>query len=112
MSAFSLLILLFRELCEIAGQLFLKHAMSLPDGSSRQKFFRSFASGIGSMALGFFLWLGLLQKFDLSRLYPLEGLNRILLVLGASLFLREKMSPSVWLGVLLISAGVILVVAS
>ncbi len=112
MSAFSLLLVLLRELCEVAGQLFLKHAMSHPDDAPRAKMLRSFGYGIASMALGFFLWLGLLSKFELSLLYPLEALNRILLVLGASFFLREKMTVSVWAGVLLISAGVALVVAS
>jgi undecaprenyl phosphate-alpha-L-ara4N flippase subunit ArnE len=33
----------------------------------------------------------------------------VLLVLGAAVFLREKVSRAAWLGIVLISAGVVLV---
>ena len=69
-------------------------------------------SGIAVKTVAFFLWLGLLSKFELSYLYPFEGVSPILIVLGAAIFLREKMTRSLWLGVALISAGVVLVSAS
>ncbi len=112
MSLANLLLVLLSEICAVAGQLFFKRAMTLPDSATRAKFLAIFLAGIAVMALNFFLWLGLLSKFNLSFLYPFDALNRILLLLGASVFLREKMTPSLWLGVLLISGGVALVVAS
>ena len=73
------------------------------------RFLPVFGAGIGVMALGFFLWLALMRKFDLSFLYPLQGLDRIVLVFAASVFLRERMSLKLWAGVLMISAGILLV---
>ena len=69
-------------------------------------------AGVAAMALGFFLWLGLLSKCDLSFLYPFEGMNRLLLLFAAVVFLKEKIEPRLWLGVLLISAGVTVVAVS
>lgn len=71
-----------------------------------------FLMGIASMTLWFLLWLGLMRHFDLSYLYPFEGLSPILLVAGAKFFLKEKMTPRLWVGTLIISAGLALVAAS
>jgi drug/metabolite transporter (DMT)-like permease len=105
------LLIFLSESFTIAGQLFMKHAMAGEHGS-RGKFLRAFATAIACMAAGFFIWTFLMQKFDLSFLYPFDGLNRVLLVLGATVFLKEKTSPALWLGVALISVGVGLVSAS
>jgi uncharacterized membrane protein len=59
--------------------------------------------------VNFFLWEGLLSKFDLSYLYPFDGLNRVVLMFAASIFLKEKMTLELWVGVALICAGVLLV---
>lgn len=112
MTPLNFLCVLLTELSSVAGQIFFKRAMSLPEGASRGRFLAIFLSGIAVKALAFFLWLGLLSKFDLSYLYPFEGLSPILLVLGAAVFLREKMTPGLWIGVGLISAGAMLVSAS
>ncbi|MEA3188300.1 MAG: hypothetical protein QOD99_2130 [Chthoniobacter sp.] len=112
MNVLTFLCVVLTEISSVAGQIFFKHAMSLPSTRTRGKFLSIFLSGIAVKALAFFLWLGLLSKFDLSYLYPFEGLSPILLVLAAAIFLREKMSRSLWIGVLLISAGVMLVSAS
>ncbi len=34
------------------------------------------------MAIGFFLWVGLMSRFDLSYLYPFDSLNRVVLMIG------------------------------
>lgn len=112
MNAVAFLCVLLTELCSTAGQLFFKHAMSQPDSAPRGKFLGIFLSGIATKAVAFFLWLGLLSKFELSYLFPFEGVSPILIVIGAAIFLREKMTRSLWFGVLLISAGVALVSAS
>jgi drug/metabolite transporter (DMT)-like permease len=69
-------------------------------------------AGIAVMAVGFFIWLGLLSKYDLSFLYPFDGSNRVLLLIAAAVFLREEITLRLWIGVLLISAGVGLVATS
>jgi len=98
------LLVLVSETCSVAGQIFFKHAMGGkgPRGAK-------IAGGVAVMTVGFFLWVGLMSKFELSYLYPFDGLNRILLMIGASIFLKEKMTLNLWMGVGLICAGVLLV---
>jgi len=98
-------------LCSIGGQLFIKFAMNESEGSARRtgKFLPVFITGIASMAAGFFLWLGLMPQFPLSFLFPFQALDRIILAIGAWYFLKEKLTPTLWLGVLLITVGVVLV---
>ncbi len=61
------------------------------------------------MAISFFLTLGLLQHFDLSYLYPFQGLSIIMISLLAAIVLKEKLTLQLAIGALLISAGVALV---
>jgi len=102
------LLVLIAESCSVTGQVLFKHAMGGGEGNRAAKL----TAGVAVMAVNFFLWVGLLSKFDLSYLYPFDGLNRILLVVAASIFLKEKMSLNLWVGVLLICAGVLLVARS
>ena len=95
----------------VTGQLFLKRAME----SSAGKGFRdagvlSFLGfGVFSMAIHFFLMLGLLAHLDLSFVYPFQGLSVIIISLAAAIVLREKLNLRLALGSALISAGVVLV---
>jgi undecaprenyl phosphate-alpha-L-ara4N flippase subunit ArnE len=68
--------------------------------------------GIAILALNFFLWLGLLPQFPLSYLYPFDGLTRLMVVVGAIVVLKEKVTPPLWAGMLLITIGIALVSAS
>ncbi len=110
MSILSFFLVLISESCSIAGQVFFKLAMR--PGRARKGFLALFLTGIAIMTVGFFLWVGLLAKFELSYLYPFDGLSRILLIFAAMIFLQEKMTAALWIGVGLITAGVVLVSAS
>lgn len=112
MNALTFGVVLFAELCAIAGQILFKHAMNQTHAGASGKFVPILLAGIAAMALNFFIWLGLLAKFQLSYLYPFDGLGRVILVIAAWLFLKEKMTPALWIGVALISAGILLVSAS
>jgi uncharacterized membrane protein len=70
---------------------------------------RGLLAGVSVMTVGFFLWLGLLQRFELSYIYPFEGIQRVILVAAATFFLKETMTRELWLGVSLIVIGTILV---
>jgi uncharacterized membrane protein len=61
------------------------------------------------MTVSFFLTLGLLQRFDLSYLYPFQGLSVIFITLLAAVTLKENISTRLMLGALLITAGIVLV---
>lgn len=112
MTAFSLVLIVVRECCEIAGQLLFKVAMGHRWQQSRPKAALVLGGGVAVMALGFFIWLGLLSSFDLSFLYPFEGLSRIILLAAAGIFLKEKITPALIAGVVLIGAGIVLVATS
>lgn len=114
MSVAAVGLILFSQVCLVAGQIWLKHAMNQTNHDQMKKrlFVRNFGLGIAAMTLWFLLWLGLMRHFDLSYLYPFEGLSPLLMAAGASFFLKEKMTWRLWGGILLISAGLALVSAS
>jgi uncharacterized membrane protein len=94
----------------VAGQLFLKRAMESTKGGGRHPRFGSLlASGIFLMTISFFLTLGLLQRFDLSYLYPFQGLSVVIISVAAAVVLHERLTLQLTIGALLISAGIILV---
>ncbi|MBI3435498.1 MAG: EamA family transporter [Proteobacteria bacterium] len=92
----------------VIGNLLLKHAMNATHHVPRRWLIiaSNFAIGTGLLSLWFFLWLGLLRSWDLSQIFPFEGLSPVLLVIGAWIFLGERVSPRAWAGVVLIGVGV------
>lgn len=90
----------------VGGQVLLKRGSRRPSWLSWW-----LAGGIACLTLWFLLWLGLLQRYGLSRLYPFEGLNPALVVVGA-VVAGERLGSRAWLGVALICCGVALVAAS
>jgi len=112
MTAIALVLVLVALVAHTAGQIFLKHAMG---SSHTHTGFRSravivpFTIGIVLMTTQFFLVLGLLQRYDLSFIYPFQGLGVIIITLTAGITLHEKLSLQLVIGSLLISVGVVLV---
>lgn len=111
MNIILLLAVVLSESCQVAGQVFFKHAMSGNTGISMRRVC-GLTAGILVMTLGFFLWLGLLRRFELSYIYPFEGVQRIVMVAAATFFLKERMTRELWLGVILIVIGTVLVSSS
>jgi transporter family protein len=110
MTFLALTFILIALITFVWGQILLKHAMAPARGElSRSRFTLLLTAGIFMMTISFFLTLGLLQRFDLSYLYPFQGLSTIIISLMAAVFLKEKLSLRLIVGALLISAGVILV---
>ena len=95
----------------VAAQLILKRAMeaTTTTGFRNAQFLSKITSGILLMTISFFLTLGLLQRFDLSYLYPFQGLSVIFITLMAAVVLREKVNLRLAIGALLISIGIVLV---
>lgn len=65
--------------------------------------------GIGFMTLAFFSLLALLSMENVSFVVPVTALSYAAGAIGATLFLREKISRQRWLGVLVVCIGVTLV---
>ena len=61
----------------MVGQIFFKHAMS---GREGEQGVEAAPAVVAMAAVEFFLWTGLLRKFDLSYLYPFDGLNRVVVM--------------------------------
>jgi uncharacterized membrane protein len=95
----------------VAAQLILKRAMefSATNGMRNSYFMSRVAIGVVLMTVSFFLTLGLLQRFDLSYLYPFQGLSVIFITILAAVVLKEKLSARLTIGALLITAGIVLV---
>ncbi|MEY2518739.1 MAG: hypothetical protein QOF24_498, partial [Verrucomicrobiota bacterium] len=95
MTSIALVIVLIALIAHTAGQIFFKHAMA---SSHTEAGFRCracaipFAIGIALMTTQFFLNLGLLQRYDLSFIYPFQGLGVIIITCTAGITLREKLS--------------------
>lgn len=104
-------LLIASQVLLVASQLFLKHALNLTERvpPARFRIVLHFAIFVALMTLWFLLWLGFLKTMPLSKVLPWEGFSPVLLVVGAALFLREKIERAAWIGVLLISVGVALV---
>ena len=111
MTVLALVLILSALVTFVAGQIFLKHAM---ESTTQTAFPKSsvairLGAGILLMTISFFITLGLLQRFDLSYLYPFQGLSVVIISVIAALVLKEKLSWRLMIGALLITAGVVLV---
>lgn len=112
MSILTVTLCLLCQLFLVVGQLFLKHGMSPKGPQSRGGMARNVALGIALQACWFFVWLGLLQHNDLSKIFPFEGLNPALLVLGAALVLKERLPIGAWIGLGMMCVGLAIVAGS
>jgi len=106
MSTVAILMVVTCEIALVIGQLLLKRGM----GATKPRI-GIVAAGVVSLSVWFFIWLALLGRWDLSRLFPFEGLNPALVVIGAAIFLKERVPLLTWCGIVLISAGVAIVSA-
>lgn len=109
-----LLLCLASQLCLVTGQLLLKHAMTQTNlvPIPWWQVGKLFSLGIVILSGWFFLWGGLLQRKDLSYIYPFEGMGPALMLLGAWLFLKEKLTLQSCIGIGLISVGIAIVATS
>ncbi|MDP9003740.1 MAG: EamA family transporter [Verrucomicrobiota bacterium] len=114
MSFLSFVFILTSLFTFVGGQLFLKKAMESTSrpGERHPRFGLLLATGIFLMTISFFLTLGLLQRFDLSYLYPFQGLSVVIISIAAAVVLKERLTLQLTIGALLISAGIILVSVS
>ena len=114
MSLLSWTLVIISQLALVAGQIFLKRAMSRREhgGEKANGWIGILAIGISTMTVWFLLWLGVMHQVELSKLMPFEGISPLLIVIGAAVFLRERLNWRAWAGVCLTCVGVLLVSAS
>lgn len=112
MSTLTIILCVLCQLFLVGGQLFFKHAMSPKSPQPRNAMVRNIFLGIILQSVWFFLWLGLLQHNDLSKIFPFEGLNPALLVLCAWLVLKERLPVGAWIGLTVVCIGLAIVAGS
>ena len=109
MTLLALFFILLAHTSNVGGQIVIKTALQ---AGGRLDRFARFALAITGMSLSFFLTLGLLQRFDLSYLYPFQASSVILMSVGARIFLHEKLGPRNLVAMAFIVAGIALVSSS
>jgi uncharacterized membrane protein len=95
----------------VVAQLVLKRAMEMSGQTSLRKprIVWRITVGVALMTISFFITLGLLQRFDLSYLYPFQGLSVIIITMMAAVILKERVTLQLTVGTILIAAGIVLV---
>ena len=108
MTLFFFFLLLMSNSSAIAGQICFKRAMGHPDvvGWHRAGWI---GAGLVGGAIGFFLWLALIPHYPLSKIWPIEAIDRPMMAMAALVFLREKLTPRLMLGIGVITVGAFLV---
>ena len=116
MNTQSLFLVLVALFTLVAGQILLKWALGDDAHPENDMPFKRrawvFAGGILGMTISFFVNLGLLQRLELSLIFPFQGLSVLIVTLGACFFLKERLTAPLIIGTLLITAGVVLVSVS
>ena len=115
----NLFLLLFAVGCAAAGQLLLKYGMrGVAEVVAREGgnlLLRAAASpsvwgGLTIFGISALAWLTVLSKVPLSVAYPFNAIG-LLVIIGLSVVtLHEQVSPLSWLGVVMVSGGLVLVV--
>jgi undecaprenyl phosphate-alpha-L-ara4N flippase subunit ArnE len=111
-------LLMFGLLAQVAlvlGQFLLKVAMHPRSAAMRgAKYKRAgiFVLSIAAQTVYFFLWLGLLEKFELSKVYPFDAAAPVLLVLAAVFLLHERLTVRAWVAISFIFAGLAIISVS
>jgi len=109
MTAWPIFLCIASQFFLVAGQLLFKRAMDVHHPKPRKIAAAYIAAGMALQAVWFFVWLGLLQKWELSRIFPFLALNPLLMVLAARMVLKERLTIDTWIGVVFICAGIALV---
>ena len=95
-----------------AAQLFMKIGMDrVGEGSMSWNYLKGFVNWQLGLSLvlyiiGMVIYMFMLNKYDLSKVYPLTSISYIFTMLLAMFFLGEKVNIMGWLGVLFIMLGV------
>lgn len=94
------------------GEIKIQSLRDLLNVAARVLSIPRFWLAVSCMATFFFIWTSILSYADLTFVLPLTAATYILNALLAPVLLNEVVTPTRWVGVLLISAGVALVTYS
>jgi drug/metabolite transporter (DMT)-like permease len=105
--------------CDVAGQLCFKvGAQSTGEGPAHEVSLGGLLigpwqlAGVAVYTIEIFVWLRILAEVPLSIAFPIASLNFLAITFASWLFLGEAVGRRQWLGVCLITFGVIVVAQS
>lgn len=116
----TLILILIPTVTGVAGQLLLKVGMSqlgaleisiaaIPSLIMRIILSPYIIVGLAIYFGGVFFWLLALNRADLSFVYPFASLSYVLITVASAVLLHENVSPTRWIGMFVICAGVLIV---
>jgi drug/metabolite transporter (DMT)-like permease len=118
-SAVSLALLLFAVATAAAGQVLLKHGMTVATENAARTnsslVVKAATSpwilfGLAVFAISAVAWLATLSKLPLSIAYPFNALGYLAILTASSVLLHERTNIWTWLGTSLVAAGLLIVV--
>lgn len=119
MSIANLAVLLSAVALAAVGQLVLKYGMTLATAHARDSG-RSLTivaatspwilGGLTIFCCSAVAWLITLSRLPLSLAYPFNALGYLVILTASTLVLHERVNAWTWLGTLLVSAGLVMVV--
>lgn len=65
--------------------------------------------GVATIPMQFWIWTRIIRNTDLSRVYPTTSMTYPITMLIGSIFFHEDLNGLVWIGALLITAGVAMI---
>ena len=100
----------------VSGELCLSRAMRrMPSGKGLLRYVVTTPLalvGTGLLTMNFVMFLALLSRFDVSLIVPSHAASYLLVALTARWLLHERVSPRRWVGVMVITGGVGLVLTT
>ena len=108
MTALAVFLCIFCQLCMLGSQLLFKRAMNPLRPQTIGKTIAFLFFGIALQTAWFFIWTRLLSEWNLSQIFPFEGLNPAILALLAWVILKDRPTLQTWIGLLMIGAGIAL----
>lgn len=97
------------------GQILFKVSalsLSAPPAMINPKAALAFFAAILIYGVTSLVWVWVLQKVELGRIYPLMALAFVLVPLGSYIFLEERFQPQYFLGVMVIVVGIVITMRS
>lgn len=65
--------------------------------------------GIAVYIISTFYWFSILKRFDLTKVYPLQSMSYIVVLILGHLILKEPLTKNVVIGTMIIVAGVFII---
>ena len=109
-------LILFSGLFDLTGQIFYKKSLNVIKTRRYLDFMKTALSspkiwlGFSCMGISIIVWLIALAQTELSIAYSLYSMESILTLIGARIFLSEKIDRNKLAGTLLVVLGILLVV--